>query len=1182
MCLCMLRPAGYFRDIPCPFDQAAPGGCLRPHCQYKHSRGDWREPRPLVVAAATTAACPSLVSSTRRTLELERINKEIEAVKTEMEENQKKLVQYKQEAKNDENINIGTNLIDINGNHPCCADEQHIGDSKGSHNATSSSSRKVLHSVSSEKYVVDHRCPATDLEYDPILNYSADLLNSFTKKEAENKLKPKRFKISGHENGGSSKCKRSRTASPVRLEINLQESDDDTLVIDVPPLKPMSKKPRIKKNTDWNRREKECHLVHEENPPNNNLLKESMKVIETSKIEKNIASGPNDSNDLNKTVAVQKQQNMPLMQNIYLSAVTEMNTFNESDVNLDNTKYSSIPKMSNICLAQKDKGQLVHEENPPNNNSLNESIKVIETSKIEKNIASGPNDNDLNKTVAVQKQQNMPLMQNIYLSDVTKTNTFNESGDNLDNTKYSSIPKMSNICLAQKDKCENDEQKCAQSESIQTDLQQAKTGHKNFCNSKRPKINAHRDSSKEGMSQMHADFKVRDLEKVKGMSGSKKATILDSTHLNETTSLVDQLSFFNSVPCETEVTHSLYNKDGNGALCTKVKENEIIVLDSSSGDCTDVSDHDAEESDSDDPMEECLRIFNEFAESELQKEELPKQVPVEEHIEMDVSDSKTMDKISGQKKRIAHPAKCNVKSNREILVPFKVSAPHQIFNSRILQAQQQAVQITAAVKSGQAFVAATSMQHMSGFPATGPHYEPEIVCINLLDIQPAVSSGNHSYGVFQGHSIAAVTCRPNIPLRKTIQMPPPKVVTRRRPSVIPEIGSKVPHDTRQRYVNFFVEESLKTCSTVEEAFDKALSEEKAIYDRCGSKNMYLNIAVNTLKKLRDQGNLSSDYLQLAGRENNTRSRKQDEKNDVTGVIFYKLIKVYALSEEQLEENGYPRINPNKPGSAIICTGVTKNFLSDGLRRICCRCGETYSVTSKGKHVRKEECNYHSGRVLRHKVPGGVETRYSCCEAVVGTPGCQVAKLHVHDGQKENLDGFMKTFMKQLPSDGNPGVFAVDCEMCYTTQGLELTRVTVVDSSLQIVYDTFVKPANEIIDYNTRFSGVTEDDLKNITTSIRDVQAILLNMFSAESILIGHSLENDLYALKLIHDNVVDTSVVFPHRLGLPNKRALRNLIADYLRRIVQDDVGGHNCVEDARACMELMIWKVKEDTKGRR
>lgn len=41
--------------------------------------------------------------------------------------------------------------------------------------------------------------------------------------------------------------------------------------------------------------------------------------------------------------------------------------------------------------------------------------------------------------------------------------------------------------------------------------------------------------------------------------------------------------------------------------------------------------------------------------------------------------------------------------------------------------------------------------------------------------------------------------------------------------------------------------------------------------------------------------------------------------------------------------------------------------------------------------------------------------------------------------------------------------------------------------------------------------------------------------------------------QLIHDTVVDTSILFPHRLGPPNKRALRSLMADYLMRIHQGD-----------------------------
>ena len=69
--------------------------------------------------------------------------------------------------------------------------------------------------------------------------------------------------------------------------------------------------------------------------------------------------------------------------------------------------------------------------------------------------------------------------------------------------------------------------------------------------------------------------------------------------------------------------------------------------------------------------------------------------------------------------------------------------------------------------------------------------------------------------------------------------------------------------------------------------------------------------------------------------------------------------------------------------------------------------------------------------------------------------------------------------------------------------------------------------------------------------LRDVQAQLLLKFEAKDILMGHSLESDLRALKLLHSSVVDTSVVFPHKMGPPFKRALRMLAAEQIQRIIQ-------------------------------
>lgn len=87
----------------------------------------------------------------------------------------------------------------------------------------------------------------------------------------------------------------------------------------------------------------------------------------------------------------------------------------------------------------------------------------------------------------------------------------------------------------------------------------------------------------------------------------------------------------------------------------------------------------------------------------------------------------------------------------------------------------------------------------------------------------------------------------------------------------------------------------------------------------------------------------------------------------------------------------------------------------------------------------------------------------------------------------------------------------------------------------------------------RFSGLTEEILRNEMRSLRDIQAVLLSMFHSRTILIGHSLDSDLKALKLIHDTVVDTSVLYPHKMGLPKKKALKTLCIDHLKRIIQEN-----------------------------
>ncbi|KAK2095568.1 Exonuclease GOR [Saguinus oedipus] len=80
--------------------------------------------------------------------------------------------------------------------------------------------------------------------------------------------------------------------------------------------------------------------------------------------------------------------------------------------------------------------------------------------------------------------------------------------------------------------------------------------------------------------------------------------------------------------------------------------------------------------------------------------------------------------------------------------------------------------------------------------------------------------------------------------------------------------------------------------------------------------------------------------------------------------------------------------------------------------------------------------------------------------------------------------------------------------------------------------------------------------------------------SAETILIRHSLESDLLALKLIHKWW--TRPCYFRTTWASPTRSLRNLTADYLGRVIQDGQDGHSSSEDANACLQLVMWKVRE------
>ncbi|KAE7999650.1 hypothetical protein FH972_004056 [Carpinus fangiana] len=157
------------------------------------------------------------------------------------------------------------------------------------------------------------------------------------------------------------------------------------------------------------------------------------------------------------------------------------------------------------------------------------------------------------------------------------------------------------------------------------------------------------------------------------------------------------------------------------------------------------------------------------------------------------------------------------------------------------------------------------------------------------------------------------------------------------------------------------------------------------------------------------------------------------------------------------------------------------------------------------------------------------------------------------------------------------ILAVDCEMVLCEDGTEaLVRVCVVDCNLQVKLDEHVNPNKAVVDYRTDITGVSATDLEGVSCSLADVQKSMKKLLSNGTILVGHSLNNDLRALKLDHARVIDTSLIFKYSDARINRKpSLNYLCKSVLGYEVRRKGAPHNCLDDACAAMKLVLAKIE-------
>ena len=169
----------------------------------------------------------------------------------------------------------------------------------------------------------------------------------------------------------------------------------------------------------------------------------------------------------------------------------------------------------------------------------------------------------------------------------------------------------------------------------------------------------------------------------------------------------------------------------------------------------------------------------------------------------------------------------------------------------------------------------------------------------------------------------------------------------------------------------------------------------------------------------------------------------------------------------------------------------------------------------------------------------------------------------------------------------PAVVAIDCEMCQCIDPVTrkkdhnvLIRLSVVNglNPKEVLLDKLVAPSAPISESRAYIHGITEDQLSGISYSLRQAQADFLRIVSDHTIIVGHSVHNDLKALKMSHDNCIDTSYLYEVENEPGAAPSMRDVCEHILGTKLKDI---HDSVEDAQGALKAALFLLVQGVAGK-
>ncbi|EMD40752.1 hypothetical protein CERSUDRAFT_103131 [Gelatoporia subvermispora B] len=383
------------------------------------------------------------------------------------------------------------------------------------------------------------------------------------------------------------------------------------------------------------------------------------------------------------------------------------------------------------------------------------------------------------------------------------------------------------------------------------------------------------------------------------------------------------------------------------------------------------------------------------------------------------------------------------------------------------------------------------------------------------------------------------------------------------------------------YDHFVVlyEKILPTNPTL--ASEHALRQEEEVYKK-STKLTYRNAVITSIAALKRRPIPDSASHPSVGTESDVATREEKRKQLEALLLTASDLEPFVLSADDMKRYEYVvEIPPGAGGERPSEEGAIKT---------CERCAQPFKVKRREE---ADECRYHWGRPFSTKSSGEKTRIYSCCYRPTNDEGCERGPHVFYERDPADLHlrhPFSFTRPHQAHDSGSDtspvdtalDIVALDCEMIYTTGGMRVARVSVVDSKGKDIFDELVRMDDgvEVIDFNTRFSGITPEDHAKALLPLSAIRRSLDSLISSNTIIIGHALENDLKTLRMIHHRCVDTAVLFPHPQGPPYRRALRALAKECLGQTIQaGGAAGHSSLEDSIATLNIVRWYIANRPK---